>query len=74
LLIGLKALVPVGEFVDACRAEKMITVSAGDNVMRLLPPLIISEQDIAEGVARLDRACVRLSRAHSDKHKEEAAR
>ncbi len=57
LLIGLKALVPVGELVDACRAEKMITVSAGDNVMRLLPPLIISEQEIAEGVARLDRAC-----------------
>ena len=34
----------------------MITVSAGNNVMRLLPPLIISEPEIAEGVARLDRA------------------
>ncbi len=73
LLIGLKALVPVGELVDACRAEKMITVSAGDNVMRLLPPLIISEQEIAEGVARLDRACAKLSRALSEKRKEEAA-
>ena len=73
LLIGLKALVPVGELVDACRAEKMITVSAGDNVMRLLPPLIISEQEIAEGVARLDRACAQLSRALSEKRKEEAA-
>lgn len=65
LLIGLRALVPAGELVDALRAEKMITVSAGDNVVRLLPPLIVSEQEIAEGVARLDRACARLSVAPS---------
>jgi acetylornithine/N-succinyldiaminopimelate aminotransferase len=62
LLIGLHALVPVGEFVDALRAEKMITVAAGDNVLRLLPPLIVSEPEIAEAIARLDRACARLSR------------
>jgi acetylornithine/N-succinyldiaminopimelate aminotransferase len=73
LLVGLKVLPPVGELVDACRAEKMITVSAGDNVMRLLPPLIISEQEIAEGVARLDRACANLARAHAAKPKEKAA-
>src|SRR5580700_4223675 len=42
-LVGLRALIPAGEMVDALRAEKMITVSAGDNVVRLLPPLIISE-------------------------------
>ena len=65
LLIGLRALVPAGELVDALRAEKMLTVAAGDNVVRLLPPLIISEQEIAEGVARLDRACARLSDAHA---------
>jgi len=56
-LVGLRALIPAGEMVDALRAEKMITVSAGDNVVRLLPPLIISEQEIAEGINRLDRAC-----------------
>ena len=64
LLIGLRARVPAGELVDALRAEKMLTVAAGDNVVRLLPPLIISEQEIAEGVTRLDRACARLSDAH----------
>jgi acetylornithine/N-succinyldiaminopimelate aminotransferase len=63
LLIGLRALVPAGELVDALRAEKMLTVAAGDNVVRLLPPLIVSEQEIAEGVARLDRACAKLSGA-----------
>jgi len=63
LLIGLKALVPAGDLVDALRAENMLTVAAGDNVVRLLPPLIISEQEMAEGVTRLDRACARLSNA-----------
>jgi acetylornithine/N-succinyldiaminopimelate aminotransferase len=62
LLAGLKAVVPNGELVDALRAEKMITVAAGDNVVRLLPPLIISDEEIAEGVARIDRACARLRR------------
>jgi acetylornithine/N-succinyldiaminopimelate aminotransferase len=63
LLVGLRALVPAGELVDALRAEKMLAVGAGDNVVRLLPPLIISEAELAEGVARLDRACTRLNRA-----------
>ena len=74
LLIGLRAIAPASELVDALRAEKMIAVSAGDNVVRLLPPLIVSEQEIAEGIARLDRACARLSRAHQTPLKEEAAR
>jgi acetylornithine/N-succinyldiaminopimelate aminotransferase len=69
LLVGLQALVPAGELVDALRAEKVLAVGAGDNVVRLLPPLIVSEQEIAEGVARLDRACARLDRAHAGKHK-----
>jgi acetylornithine/N-succinyldiaminopimelate aminotransferase len=65
LLVGLRALVPVGELVDALRAEKMVTVAAGDNVVRLLPPLIVSEQEIAEAVQRLDRACAALGKAHA---------
>jgi acetylornithine/N-succinyldiaminopimelate aminotransferase len=59
----LRAIVPAGDLVNAIRAEKMLTVAAGDNVVRLLPPLIISEQEIAEGIARLDRACARLARS-----------
>jgi acetylornithine/N-succinyldiaminopimelate aminotransferase len=75
LLIGLRMLVPAGELVDATRAEHLLTVGAGDNVVRLLPPLIVSEQEIAEGVARLDRACARLSRAAPFRgRKEEAVR
>ncbi|MGC2079306.1 MAG: aspartate aminotransferase family protein [Xanthobacteraceae bacterium] len=62
LLLGLRAVIPAGELVNAIRAEKMLTVAAGDNVVRLLPPLIISEQEVAEGIARLECACARLSR------------
>ena len=51
----------------------MIAVPAGDNVVRLLPPLIVSEQEIAEGVARLDRACAQLNRAHGARRSKEAA-
>ena len=60
LLMGLRMVPPVGEMVDALRAENMITVAAGDNVVRLLPPLIINDEEIDEAVARVDRACARL--------------
>jgi acetylornithine/N-succinyldiaminopimelate aminotransferase len=63
LLVGLRAAVPSSELVDELRAEKMITVAAGDNVVRLLPPLIVSEEEVAEAVRRIDRACARIVRA-----------
>jgi len=73
LLVGLRAVVPAAELVDALRGEKMLVVAAGDNVVRLLPPLIISEQEMAEGVARLDRACANLDRVHAQKRQSGAA-
>jgi acetylornithine/N-succinyldiaminopimelate aminotransferase len=73
LLIGLRMVPPVGEMVDALRQEEMITVAAGDNVVRLLPPLIISEAEIAEAVARIDRACATLALAHPRPAKQGAA-
>ena len=73
LLIGLRIVPPASELVDELRAEKMITVAAGDNVVRLLPPLIISEDEIAEAIARIDRACTELERNHARAPKREAA-
>ncbi len=61
LLLGLKAVVPAAELMAALRAEKMLSVAAGDNVVRLLPPLILSEAELAEAVERLERACASLS-------------
>src|SRR5499426_523390 len=65
LLVGLRVVVPNGELVDELRAEKLITVAAGDNVVRLLPPLIVSDTEIAEAAQRLERACIRLSERHA---------
>jgi len=73
LLIGLRMIPPVSEMVDELRAEKMITVAAGDNVVRLLPPLIIGENEMSEAVARIDRACARLAKAHPRPAKEAAS-
>ncbi|HEY2229607.1 MAG TPA: aspartate aminotransferase family protein [Xanthobacteraceae bacterium] len=64
LLVGLRAVVPNTELVDELRAERMLTAAAGDNVVRLLPPLIASEDEIAEAVRRIERACDRLAKAH----------
>ncbi len=61
LLIGLRALVPNGELAAACREEGLLTAAAGDNSVRLLPPLIIGEAEIAEAVARLNAACAKLA-------------
>jgi len=65
LLIGLRMVPQASEMVDELRAEKMITVAAGDNVVRLLPPLIIGEKEIAEAVGCIDRACARLAKTHA---------
>jgi acetylornithine/N-succinyldiaminopimelate aminotransferase len=63
LLIGLRTFVPNGELVDELRAQKMLVAAAGDNVVRLLPPLIVTEEEIGEAVERLHRACAALSKA-----------
>jgi len=65
LLMGLRMVPPASAMVDELRNEKMITVAAGDNVVRLLPPLIIGEEEISEAVARIDRASARLAQLHA---------
>ena len=73
LLIGLRAVVPYGDLVNALRDEKLLSVGAGENVVRLAPPLIVGEAEIAEAVARVDRACTRLERAQQAAGKKGAA-
>ena len=72
LLMGLRMVPPVSEMVDELRNEKMITVAAGDNVVRLLPPLIIDEAEVGEAITRIDRACARLTKAHPRPARQEA--
>ena len=56
LLAGLKLKVAPAELVSAALAEKLLLVGAGENVVRLLPPLIVSDEEIAEANVRLSRA------------------
>ena len=65
LLIGVKAVVPSGDLVAALRHEKLLTVGAGENVVRLLPPLIVTEAEIEDAVSRLERVCAKFSKAHA---------
>ncbi len=57
LMVGLKLKVPPADFADAALSQKILVIPAGDNVVRLLPPLVVTEEEIAEGVRRLDAAC-----------------
>ncbi|MGE0853931.1 MAG: aspartate aminotransferase family protein [Hyphomicrobiaceae bacterium] len=65
LLAGIKVKPPMGEVVAACTAEKLLTVGAGENVVRLLPPLNVSDAEIAQAVERLSRALKRLAKPAS---------
>jgi acetylornithine/N-succinyldiaminopimelate aminotransferase len=56
LMLGLKLHTLNTDFVTEARAAGLLVVAAGDNVVRLLPPLTIGEAEIAEAVTRLDRA------------------
>jgi len=62
LLIGVKAVVPSGDLVAALREQKLLTVGAGDNVVRFLAPLIVTEAEIDQSIQSLERACATLSK------------
>jgi acetylornithine/N-succinyldiaminopimelate aminotransferase len=63
LLSGVRLKVAPADLVKAAAAEKLLLVGAGDNVVRLLPPLTISDDDLGEGLARLGRAVAKISRS-----------
>ena len=62
LMLGLKCKVTNTDVVNAGYDAGLLTVPAGDNVVRILPALTITEDEITEGVTRLDRAATSLSR------------
>lgn len=57
LMMGLKCKVANTDLVNAALGQKLLVIGAGDNVVRLLPPLIATDADISEAVTKLDRAC-----------------
>jgi acetylornithine/N-succinyldiaminopimelate aminotransferase len=61
LMLGLKCKVPNTDVVNALRERGLLSVGAGDNVVRLLPPLIIDETHVREAIAIINDACGALS-------------
>ena len=55
LLLGIRCHVTAGDFVAKLRAEGLLCLTAGDNVLRILPPLIVGEREIEEGVGILNK-------------------
>jgi acetylornithine/N-succinyldiaminopimelate aminotransferase len=60
LLLGVKAAVSSSELLQAIRDAHLLGVPAGDNVIRLLPPLVVTADEAREGLARLERAAESL--------------
>ncbi len=62
LMLGLKLKPPAGDFVNAARGAGLLTVGAGENVVRILPPLNVSEAEMREAMAMLESAAMTLEK------------
>ena len=63
LMIGIGVKVDPHKIVDAARAHRLLTLTAGDDTVRLLPPLVITMEEIELGVAALKQALDDVSSA-----------
>ena len=68
LLLGLKLKMPPAELVAELRKEGLLTVGAGDNVLRLAPPLTIGQEEIDFALQALERALNSMRSARADSH------
>ncbi len=66
LLIGLKPRVPNGQFVETLRDHLLLAAPAGDNVVRFLPPLVVSADEVREAMNRIEAAVADLSAGSSE--------
>ncbi len=60
LMLGLECALPNTTVQKACMQAGLLTVAAGENVLRLVPPLVLTDDDVAEGLARLGQAAAGL--------------
>ncbi|MEE2943628.1 MAG: aspartate aminotransferase family protein [Pseudomonadota bacterium] len=63
LMLGLKCKAPQGDVLQAAYDADLITIPAADNVIRLLPPLTISDDEIDEAITRLTKAATAVDAA-----------
>jgi acetylornithine/N-succinyldiaminopimelate aminotransferase len=72
LMVGLLCAMPNAAVQKAGVAEGILTVAAGENVLRLVPPLVVTQADIDEGLRRLGCAADRLRTHHATPSLQEA--
>ena len=56
LLAGLDLVPPVADAVAACRERGLLVLTAGDNTLRLAPPLIVTDNEVAQACGIIDAA------------------
>jgi acetylornithine/N-succinyldiaminopimelate aminotransferase len=61
LMLGLKCRALNTDVITAFREAGLLAIGAGDNVVRLLPPLIITDDDVAEALRRMEKALEQLT-------------
>jgi len=61
LMLGLVCKIPNTDVSGAFFAEKLLTVTAAGNTVRLLPPLIVTETEVKEACDKIGAACARLN-------------
>ena len=61
LIKGLKMLVDNEEFIKKLMNNKMLTVKASENVIRLFPPLIVSNKELDEALVKIEKVCKEMS-------------
>ncbi|WP_375681219.1 aspartate aminotransferase family protein [Bartonella sp. AP60NXGY] len=67
LMLGIQCIVPSNLVVNALENEYLLSVAANNNVVRLLPPLIIREEEIDESLHRIEKAIAYLSQVNKER-------
>jgi acetylornithine/N-succinyldiaminopimelate aminotransferase len=55
LLLGIRCVVPAADFVAKLRQNGLLCLTAGENVLRILPPLIVGEREIDEALGIMNQ-------------------
>ncbi|MCZ2203426.1 aspartate aminotransferase family protein [Bartonella sp. A05] len=69
LMVGIQCVVPQNDVINALENEYILSVGAGNNIVRLLPPLIITEEEMCEGLHRIEKAIAHLSQTNKKRQK-----
>ncbi|MCE5256155.1 MAG: aspartate aminotransferase family protein [Spirochaetaceae bacterium] len=67
LMIGIGVTIPPDNVATACRERGLLVLTAGDDTVRLLPPLVITDRELQEGLPKLREALDSLYAGQSSK-------